>query len=145
MTVLFVDFTVYNASGEILRTGSCPEGMLGYQAKASDGENLVIGKSYIQEDRVIPGQDPVIVAKPLMAVSYTGLQISNNDIDNLTFSNIPGGAILTITPENGSSAAASATTINDGSARIFSKVKGKFGVVISHPSYKNYTQQVTVI
>lgn len=138
--VMFVDFTVYDSSGTILRTGACPADML--QLQAGPGENAIIGKSYIQSDRVIDGDTPIISSKPQQAITVTGLTFVANNTAFATFSGIASGSSVKITPEVISDAAASSTLVNDGTARIFSSIKGKFGIVIDHPDYQSYTNQI---
>ncbi|MGJ8660689.1 MAG: phage tail assembly chaperone [Bacteroidota bacterium] len=60
-------FIVYNSDGDILRTGSCPDNMIGLQA--GDGEFVIDGVADDVTKRIIDG---AIVDKPIQ-VTYISI------------------------------------------------------------------------
>lgn len=53
-----MNYIIYNAAGEILRTGACPNGE--EQLQARDGEFLLIGSADVEKDAVNPQTQQVV-------------------------------------------------------------------------------------
>jgi len=49
-------FIVYNADGDILRTGTCPDNMMGIQASKSNGEHILEGMANDVTQKIVKGK-----------------------------------------------------------------------------------------
>lgn len=73
-----VNFTVHDASGKILRVGSCPTNLVALQAK--DGESVIETFSDLYLDYVAAG---VVTPRPSNPATLAGMTISNLPIPSV--------------------------------------------------------------
>jgi hypothetical protein len=96
---MITEFTVYDASGKVLRTGSCIEAQADQQADSSKGESVVFTKSDIQNDRVIEGTgggSPVVTPKTTNSISINKTGFTANGSDEVIISGVGAGALVDI-------------------------------------------------
>ena len=139
---MIVDFTVYNAAGKILRTGSCPGGMESLQYNAGAGEQLIVTRTLIEEEKIdtsVPAS-PVVVVRAPSPITLNKSTFSADGTDGATFSSVPAGAMVNISmPTNTGLEDIYGTVVNDGALTITTTVKGIYEVEFRHDDYLIYT------
>jgi hypothetical protein len=100
---MITEFTVYDSSGKILRTGSALESQAQEQADASKGESVVFTRSDINNDTTGPSDDVgdapgTIVVKPKTTNSITinKTTFNANGSDEIIINGIGAGALVDI-------------------------------------------------
>lgn len=98
-------YTVFNAQGVVLRTGSAPEDQIDAQADTSLGEYVIYTKSVIETDvvtNIVVDEagaiisTPVVETKPETVITATKLNFLANGVDFVSFSPLAVSARMTI-------------------------------------------------
>lgn len=113
-----VPYTVYDANGTILRTGTAPENMVSLQALA--GEQVIAEMANQLTDFI---RNEVIVAKPAIAATIDKTTIASGGVDVATISNLPIPAIVTIGGQS--------STVTDGVAQVSFNAPGDYTVTVT--------------
>jgi hypothetical protein len=96
---MITEFTVYAASGKVLRTGSCIEAQADQQADTSKGESVVYTKADIKNDTVIAdsgGGPPVVTLKATNNIAINKTTFFASGTDEVIISGIGSGALVDI-------------------------------------------------
>jgi hypothetical protein len=96
---MITEFTVYAASGKVLRTGSCIEAQADQQADTSKGESVVYTKADIKNDTVVEGSGgnpPVVTPKTTNSITINKTTFTANGADEVVISGVGAGALVDI-------------------------------------------------
>lgn len=121
-----VPYTVYDANGTILRTGTAPESMVSLQAL--DGEQVIAEMANQLTDFI---QNGTVTAKPAIAARIDKTTLQSGGVDVATISGLPQPCTVHIE--------SSSNTVTDGVAQISVNAPGDYSVRISALNYLDWT------
>jgi hypothetical protein len=126
-------YIVYKEStGEILRTGSCPDDMLSMQAGA--GEIAIEGIA-IDTTQYIDIATQLVVDKILIPCSINKTTMAADGVDSATISNLPNPSLIHIKDEG-------RWEITDGEFQFTVDTPGVYRITIISPIYLNVEYNV---
>jgi hypothetical protein len=142
----YAKYTVFNAQGSFVRSGSCPADMVEYQADTAVGETVV--GEYYEPDTVISdgsGNPATVTAKVPANVLQSVASIPNDGVSVARFSNIPSGTSVSIVPMEANGAyGVMNVPVTDSYVDVDSTVAGVYEVSFYNASYTIATRQLEV-
>ena len=129
-----MEYGIYDDTGRIRRTVIGPE--LQSAAQAQVGEHLYTGKCYQQLHRVVDGE---IVSRSSMTAQIDKTEVTADDTDKVTISDIPSAAVATV---HGAGAREVVGPITDGTLELTFDTEGTYTIKLEKFPYKD--QEFTV-
>ena len=143
---MIVDFTVYDQTGKVVRTGACPAGMEQYQYEPADGENIAVINAKIETTRIdattTPGTPTVVVLLPA-SISLNKSSFTADGVDIVIFSGVPINSSVSIKmPALTGLTDIYGVTVNDGALSISTTIRGLYVVEIRNANHTIYEASV---